>query len=123
MRMYEIMLARNVIVSLYHNKVPAKLAYKFTKFINDTATEEETYRNQLNNIIDTYGSRDENGQFIVTNGKVAINKDSIDDCNKALSELELLEVASPDVVFDLADLDGIKLSAEEMAPLFEFIKA
>ena len=121
--MYEIIWARNVVASLYCNKVPAKLAYKFTKFINETAIEEETYRNQLKEILDAYGDRDENGRLIISDGKVTINKDLIDDCNKALAELELLEVDSPDVSFDLADLDGIKLSAEEMAPLFKFIKA
>lgn len=105
-------------------KTSIKTAYKFSKLGREIAREKEFYQIQLNNIIDKYGEKDENGQFILTdNGAgVRIQKDKMNDCQKEIVELSELEVELTDIKISVEELENFEISARELEVLMPFIE-
>ena len=122
MKITEILKARSAVASIYTEKLPSKLAYKFTKFIKETDAEEDFYKERLQSILKEYGEKDENGKYVeVTNG-IKIKDAEKGECFAAVAELEATEVDTPKTRFSIDEFDDIKLSTEVMVALFAFIE-
>jgi hypothetical protein len=103
-------------------KISSKLAYKIMKLCKSVATEEEFYNNKRNEIINEYAVKDENGQIVVSDdGMISIMQDKIPVAEKALRELNEIDVDVPDIKFTLDELDELKLSVADMFALDAFI--
>lgn len=104
-------------------KVPIKLAFKFSKLFSQIEESTNFYREKLQEIIDTYAERDENGDMVpATDGTgVQIQKDKIAECQEQLNELTSLEVEVPDITFTLDELEPFNLSIEQFDVLLPFI--
>ena len=104
-------------------KAPIKVAYKFSKLFSQLEESTNFYREKLQEIIDTYAERDENGEMVpATDGAgVQIQKDRIPECQKELNELTGLEIEAPDILFTLDELEGFDLSIEQFDLLLPFI--
>jgi RNA-binding protein YlmH len=104
-------------------QISSRLAYKIMKFCKSASIEEEFYNGKRNELINEYALRDENGQVVVSDeGMVRIVEDKISDANKALTELNGIEVEMPSIKFSLAELEELKLSVEDMFVLDAFIE-
>lgn len=115
--------AADILNQFANTKVSSKLAYKIMKFCKGVANEEEFYNSKINEIINTYAEKDEDGQVIVNDdGVVRIMQDKIAEANAAMMELNMLEVDMPNVRFTLDELDGFELSATDMFVLDAFIE-
>lgn len=115
--------AAKIFSQFAQTKISSKLAYKIMKFCKSVATEEEFYNMKRNEIIDTYATKDENGQIVTDdNGMIVIIKDRIADANKAMNDLNNIEVDVPNIKFTLDELDSLELSVAEMFTLDAFIE-
>ena len=101
-----------------------KTTYKLTKLIKALATENEFYNSKLNELIQTYGARDEDGALKPTkdgNG-VQLQQDKIEEAQEKLKDLFMIEVDLPDIQFKIDEFEDVKLTVEEMKPLLPFIE-
>lgn len=122
MKITEILKARSAVASIYSEKIPAKLAYKFTKFLKETDTEEDFYKEKLQGIMNEYGEKDENGNFVEVNNGIKIKDSEKEKCFSEVLELESTDIDKPRTAFSIDEFDEIKLSTEVMIALFAFIK-
>ena len=104
-------------------KVSSRLAYKIVKLCKAAMVEEEFYNEKRNEIINEYAVRDDNGQIAVSDdGMIRIVEDKIAEAEKAMRELNEIEVEVPNIKFTLDELDELKLSVADMFALDAFIE-
>ena len=104
--------------------LPVKLMYKLSKFFSAIDPEAEFYQTRLNEIIELYAERDENGNPVPTdNGTgVKIQQGKLGECQKELDELLALEVEFSDIKFTLEEIEPLDLSFEQFNMLLPFIE-
>ena len=103
--------------------LPLKGAYKINKIRKNTAKEVESYREKFREIIDKYAKKDENGNLIFSddNSQIMIQEDKIDECEKALTELQDLTVEVDNYNLTLEDLgEDFECSPDEIDVLMPF---
>lgn len=122
MQIGKLLSVKKVISTFLEEKIPAKLAYKFYKFVCAIETEEKFFNEKMQEVIETYGARDENGELIKTEGGFKIAEGMTGECNKAVAELHELEATAPDIVFNLSELEVLNLSVQDMIVLSDFVK-
>jgi hypothetical protein len=114
--------AANIFGQFAQTKTSPPLAYKIMKFCKGVAVEEEFYNAKRSEIINAYAEKDESGQIVVHDGMISIMPDKIEEANKALGELNKIEVEVPNIKFKLSELEGFELSVADMFALDEFIE-
>ena len=118
MKLGEIIKARAAVSTLYREKLPVKLAYKFIKFLQKTQKDEDFLNEKLREIADEFGERDEKGEFVLTpEGGVRVKADMQKDCVAKTTELNEVTVDDPDIRFTLEELEELKLSVESLTAL------
>lgn len=122
MNIVTLMNAAKVFNQVAQTKISSKPAYKIMKLCKSVATDEEFYNNKRSEIINEYAVRDENGQIAMSDdGMISIMQDKIPEAEKALRELNEIEVDAPNIKFTLDELDELKLSVADMFALDAFI--
>lgn len=122
MQISKLLSVKKVISTFLEEKIPAKLAYKFYKFACAIETEEKFFNQKMQEVIQTYCAKDENGELIKTEGGFKIAEGMTGECNKTVAELYELEVTAPDIVFNISELEVLNLSVQDMIILSDFIK-
>lgn len=122
MQISKLLSVKKVINTFLEEKIPAKLAYKFYKFVCSIEIEEKFFNSKMQEIIKTYGAKDENGELIKTDGGIKIAEGQTTECNKAVEELYALEVTTPDITFNISELEVLNLSVQDMIILSDFIE-
>lgn len=121
MKLVELIFARETILKYSNEKLSAKLAYKFMKFIKTTENEEAFLKQRITDIINEYGDKDTNGNIEVLDKGVKIKQGRILECKKAINELYDTEIDAPRIKFSLLELQELQLSMKEMSSLERFI--
>lgn len=123
-KMAKILDLRDIYEKIKTQSLPITTTYKISKLFTAINSETEFYQTQLNSIIQEYGKKDENGQFILTEDKqgVQVEADKISEAQAKIVELHNLEVDLPDITFSLPELEKIELSVEEFNSLLPFIE-
>lgn len=105
-------------------KLSIKVAYKFSKLFTEIDRESEFYRTKLQEIIDKYSEKDEDGNPVPADGGVGIKiqQDLLMECQKELNELFSLEVEFPEIHFTLNELETLELSVDDFSALLPFIE-
>ena len=106
-------------------KMSIKTIYKFTRFFNQLESESKFFNETLQSIINIYGQRDENGEFILTdNGQgVKIKEDKFNECMERVKELNEVEIQLSYIPkFTLDELEGLELDFKEMELLIPYIE-
>lgn len=115
--------ALSIFNQVAQTKVSSKLAYKIMKLCKALAVEEEFYNEKRSAIIKEYAIKDENGQVNISDdGMIKIIPEKIPEADKALRELNEIEVEVPDTKFTLDELEELKLSVNDMFVLEAFIE-
>ena len=115
--------ATKIFNQVAQTKISSKLAYKIMKLCKAAMVEEEFYNEKRNEIINEYAVRDDNGQIAVSDdGMVSIMTEKIPEAEKALKDLNDIEVDVPNIKFALDELDELKLSVADMFALDAFIE-
>lgn len=125
MKMSNLMLLARLRPKIANKKMSIKTTYKFARFFKEIEEQIEFFNNTLQELIEEYGQKDENNNFILTEDKngVKIKEDKYDECMNKIDELNNLEinlVYQP--TFKIEELDNIELSMNELQLLMSFIE-
>lgn len=119
---FQVLEIRNLLVN---QKLPIKVSYKFTRFFNELESETKFFNETLQNLIEEYGKKDENGNFIYTDDKqgVKIQDEKFDECMNKIDELNKLEVNLNYIPeFTLDELEPLNLEMKYINLLLPYIK-
>ena len=104
--------------SLVETKMPIEISYKIMKIIQAIEREENFFSKKMNEIIQEFGDKKENGELIfLENGNIKIKDGKEQECQKEIKELNELEIELPDYKIKLEDLNNISLSPKEIYSL------
>lgn len=119
---FEVLEIRNLLVD---QKLPIKVSYKFTRFFNELEGETKFFNDTLQKLIEDYGKKDENGNYIYTDDKqgVKIQEDKFQECMDKIDELNKLEVNLSYIPeFTLDELEPLNLEMKYISLLLPYIK-
>ena len=105
--------------------LPLKGAYKLNKIKKAVEKEGEFYTEKFQEIVDTYAKKDDDGNLIYSEDgtQIMIKDGMIDECNKALADLQELEVEVENYNLTLEDLgEDITCTPEELEALMPFME-
>ena len=114
--------ARAALNKISHSAMPAKTAYKISKLSNFLKDDANFYTERLSQIIEQYGEKDENGEPVISGNGYKIQEDKTDECAAAIKELSGIEATTPDTKIYLSELDGLELSPDDIAAIYDFIE-
>lgn len=123
-KMYQILEFENFYNKIKDVKMSIKTAYKFSKLMREIDNERTFYQTKLQFIIDTYGERDNEGNFVLTQDKngVQIKKTELEKCQKELTELSNLDIEINGVEISIEELENFELTLQDLNILMPFIK-
>ena len=123
-KMYQILEFENIYNKLKDEKMSVKTAYKLSKLAREMDNEKIFYQARLSSIIDSYGDRDENGEFILTADKtgVQIKEGMLEKCQADVMELSNLEIDINGIEIGIEELESFELTLQDMEILMPFIK-
>lgn len=123
LKMYQIIPFENFYIRIKSCVLPIKISYKFSKLARAIEQEKNFYQSKVQEIIEEYGERDENGELKLTDNKTAfvIKEDKVLECQQKMNELSELEIDIEEIKFSIDDLEGLTLSPQEMDILIPFI--
>ena len=124
MQMSSILSAQSAIQKLQSKPMPLKITYNLTKLYKALSTEADFYNEKLNEIVQTYGERDEEGNLKpTTDGRgVQIQKDRLEEAQSKLNELYTIEATLPDIKLSVETLGDVELTLEETNALMPFFE-
>ena len=104
--------------------IPLKGAYKINKIKKAIEEEANFYSTKFQEIVDKYAQKDENGEikFSEDGSQILIQEGKIDDCNKALEDLQGMEVEIENYNLTLEDLgENVECTPEQLEALMPFM--
>lgn len=104
--------------------LPLKVAYKLNKIKKAVDENGEFYIEKFQEIIDAYAKKDDKGQLVFSEDgdQIMIQDDKIDECNKALDELQNLTVEVENYNLSIDDFgDDVQCTPEELEALMPFL--
>ena len=104
--------------------LPLKGAYKLNKIRKAVEKESEFYSEKFQEIVNTYAKTDENGQIIFSEdgSQIMIKDGMIEECNKALEDLQSLEVEIDNYNLTIDDLgEGLECTPDQLEALMPFM--
>ena len=104
--------------------LPLKGAYKLNKIKKAVEKEGEFYTEKFQEIIDTYAKKDDDGNLVFSDdgNQIMIKDGMVDECNKALEDLQALEVEVDNFGLTLNDLgDDVECTPDELEALMPFM--
>ena len=105
--------------------LPLKGAYKLNKIKKAVEKEGEFYREKFQEIVNTYAKKDENGEIVFSEdgNQIMIKDGMVEECNKALEDLQNLEIEVETYGLTLEDLgEGIECTPDELEALMPFME-
>ena len=105
--------------------LPLKGAYKINKIKKAVEKESEFYQEKFQEIVDQYAQKDENGEVVFSEdgNQIMIKDGLVEECNKALSDLQELEVEIDNYGLTLNDLgEDVECTPEELEALMPFME-
>lgn len=97
--------------------------YNFLKLQEYINKEKEIYIKQQASLVEKFGQKNENGEVVIKeDGTVKIKKESAQECEKLLKDINELQIQIPDIYFSLDELQNLELTFSELSLLESFIK-
>lgn len=116
---------RNNIDFFANTNLPLKGAYKINKIRKALDKESDFYGEKFQEIIDTYAKKDENGDIVFSEdqNEIMIQEDKIEECNKALEDLQSLEIQVDNYNLIAEDLgDDMECTPDQLEALMPFFE-
>lgn len=112
------------IESVKGNKLPFKTSYNLIKLSKFIETETKFYQEKIQEIIQEFGAKDDDGKYIYTENGAGIKliEGKEEECFTRIQELANIEVELPDINFDITEFKDVELTPEQIEagmPLFE----
>ena len=104
-----------------------KSSYSIARFISQTNDAEVIYNQKIQELINEFGDKDEQGNFKQDeNGNISIKDGVEQECNDRIAEIDNFEVETPALTIVEKDIDNldskIELSPAELFILLDNIK-
>ena len=122
----------NQIIAFRHNgdffgaaNLPLKGAYKLNKIRKAVDKEAEFYSEKFQQIVQDYAKKDEEGNVVFSEdgNQIMIQDDKLVECNKALEDLQSLEVEIDTYNLTIEDLgEGIECTPDQLDALMPFME-
>ena len=115
---------KNGVEFLGEAQLPLKAAYKINKLRKNIDTEFEYYGEKFREIVNTYAKKDAKGNvsFNEDGSQILIQDDMIDECNKALVDLQSLEVEIDNCNLTINDFgEDLQCTPDELEALMPFL--
>ena len=126
MQLTEVIQFQTVYNTLAEAKLPFKVAYKLNKLYEESQKEAEWYNKEFSSILNEYGKKDEEGDFIHTSDGLAIKiqEGRESECQTKIQELAQVDVElkSPKLTMDDLSVIDAELTVREVAILMNFIE-
>ena len=104
--------------------LPLKGAYKINKIKKAVEKESEFYQEKFQEIVNQYAQKDEKGELIFSDdgNQIMIKEGMVEECNKALEDLQELEIEIDNFGLTLDDLgEDAECTPEELEALMPFM--
>lgn len=105
--------------------LPLKAAYKLNKIRKAVEKEGEFYSEKFQEILNQYAKKDENGELVFSEDgdQIMIKEDMIDECNKALTDLQNLEVQIENYGLSIDDFgEDLECTPDQLSALMPFME-
>lgn len=104
-------------------KVPLKTAYKLSKLSKAVEEQQNFYQDKFREIIQDYAKLNEFGEPELTEDgmSVLLRDGTEEECQKAIEELQNLEIDLPDVNLTSEELGNLELTLLEMNGILPFL--
>ena len=123
MKMYEILDFSKVYNSIKDEKMSIKTAYKLNKLIKKIEEENNFYNIKFHEIIEQYAEKNDQGEYqYIDENSIKIKEGKEQECYKKVSELQNLEIETPNITFSIEELGDINLTIDTVNMLMPFIK-
>lgn len=125
MKLIEVLNARKVIASKAQaTGAGFRTLLKFKKFINATEEDEKFYNEKRAELIKTYATKDDKGEFVIKNDQYQFTDENWNAINEKFAELNTTEVdVSDDLKFETSELEKIEgFTLEEVSLIYPLIK-
>lgn len=124
LKMQEIINFSSFFTKVRSQKLPFKTSYRLTLLSQEIEKHFNFYQEELQNILQEYGKKDEKGELILTDDGqgVKLNEETMNEAYEKLSELRMLDVELPEFKFCVDDFDKVELAPEEMVAIMPFIQ-
>ncbi|UBK38687.1 hypothetical protein KLF44_04545 [Clostridium perfringens] len=103
-----------VLAELRSRKLPIKVSYAIAKNISKIEKELKFYNDGRSKIISEYCLRKQDGSLKITDGKYDIDPKRIESFNKEIDELQEIEVEIDIHKFNIALLENIEMTPDEL---------
>ena len=107
------------------NKLPIQVAYRLSKLMKKCEEDIQFYRKRMTEIIQEYGQRDEQGNYVYDDDKVSIliQENRKQECKQEMLELENLDCDGyNDILIPISALVNMECTPEELEPLVPFLQ-
>lgn len=123
MKMYEILDFSKVYDSIKDEKMSIKTAYKLNKLIKKIEEENNFYNIKFHEIIEQYAEKNDQGEYqYIDENSIKIKEGKEQECYKKVSELQNLEIETPNITFSIEELGDINLTIDTVNMLMPFIE-
>lgn len=123
MKMYEILDFSKVYNSVKDEKMSIKTAYKLNKLIKKIEEENNFYNIKFHEIIEQYAEKNNQGEYqYIDENSIKIKEGKEQECYKKVSELQNLEIETPNITFSIEELGDINLTIDTVNMLMPFIE-
>lgn len=121
--MYEILDFSKVYDSIKNEKMSIKTAYKLNKLIKKIEEENNFYNIKFHEIIEQYAEKNDQGEYqYIDENSIKIKEGKEQECYKKVSELQNLEIETPNITFSIEELGDINLTIDTVNMLMPFIE-
>lgn len=105
--------------------LPLKAAYKLNKIRQSVEKEADFYSDKFQEIIDEYAKKDDEGEYVFSEDgdQIMIKEGMVDECSKALEDLQKLEVQIENYGLTIEDLgEDIECTPDQLSALMPFME-
>lgn len=110
--------------NIQNQKLPLRLAYKFTKLNDIISNELCFYQSEFEKILDSYAERDSEGKYIENEAKngIIIKEEFLEECHREIANLQNFEFSIDGIFFTLDELEFLTITPTELKCLYTLIK-
>lgn len=103
------------------SRVKLRTAYEISRFMTTTEYNFQFYIDKLNEYLQKYGEKNESGELLIENNSYIIKKEYLEECNKALEELDNLEIEIREPKIWIDDFENTYINVSLLNPIIPFI--
>lgn len=105
-----------------NEKLSLKTSYKLHRLAKEAEKHIAFYQEQMNNIIQEYCKKNENGEFQPSeNGGYAIIEGKEEECSIKITELQNLEIEILDQQFSIDEFGSVQITPQELVLIEPFL--